>query len=130
MSSIIEDGMGKANAESYISVADATAYHAGRGSAAWASLADDTAREILLRKATDFMVAAYRERWAGSRMTAVQALDWAAYEVPMRDVQGGYGTFPVSYPDDEVPAAVARACAELALRAISPATWCLTSPRR
>lgn len=117
MALIIEDGTGKADAESYISVADASAYHLARGNAAWATLASDTIREQMLRKATDYMVATYRERWDGYRVTTTQALDWPRYEVPIRDsaTEGVYAAF---YAHDEVPVAVARACAELALRAI------------
>jgi hypothetical protein len=114
---IVEDGTGKADAESYISVADATAYHAARGNAAWTAVASDTVREQLLRKATDYMVATYRERWAGYRVSTTQALDWPRYEVPIRD-SATEGTYTAYYASDAVPAAVSRACAELALRAI------------
>jgi hypothetical protein len=117
MALIVEDGTGKSDAESYISAADAGTYHTARGNAAWAAVASDTVREQLLRKATDYMVASYRERWDGYRKTTTQALDWPRYEVPIRDsaTEGVYAAF---YSDTEVPAAVARACAELALRAI------------
>jgi hypothetical protein len=113
----VEDGTGKADAESYISVADASAYHEARGNTAWAGLASDTEREQMLRRATDFMTATYRERWAGYRVSTTQALDWPRYEVPIKDVTVG-GQFPAYYASDEVPVAVQRACAELALRAI------------
>jgi hypothetical protein len=106
MALIVEDGTGKADAESYISVADATAYHAARGNAAWAALASDAVREQMLRKATDYMEQAYSERWKGERATTDQALSW-----PRSGVHG--------VDSDVVPSAVSRACAELALRAIS-----------
>jgi hypothetical protein len=117
MALIVEDGTGKPDAESFISVADATAYHAARGNAAWAALASDTLREQALRKGTDYMEQMYRERWAGTRLTATQALSWPRYMVPMKDAPGGYGSWPAYYPQDEVPLIVAHACAELALRA-------------
>ena len=98
-----------AGAESYISVADATAYHAARGNAAWAALPDDTAREQKLRIATDFMGQLYGSRWKGSRVSAAQTLDWPRYGVCSNG-------FPVD--STIVPVAVANACAELALRAI------------
>jgi hypothetical protein len=120
MALVVEDGTGKADAESYISVADATTYHANRGNTAWASLASDTVREQLLRKATEYMVQVYRMAWAGSRMTITQALDWPRSDVPRKDVIGyGYGGLPSFYPDDEIPTEVKRACAELALKANS-----------
>jgi hypothetical protein len=113
MSLIVEDGTGKANAESFISVADATAYHLARGNSAWAALASDTVREQNLRKATDYMEQIYRSMWAGYKRTTSQALCWPRYEVPIKDaVALAY------YASDAVPVIVANACAELALRAI------------
>lgn len=114
---IVENGTGLANAESYISVADATTYHANRGNAAWAALASDTVREQMLRKATDYMEAEYRDRWGGYRVTVTQALSWPRYEVPIKDAASFYGALGSYYASDAVPAIVANACAELALRA-------------
>ena len=120
MSLIVEDGTGKTNAESYISAADATTYHANRGNAAWAALASDTIREQLLRQATDYMLEVYRLRWSGNRATTVQALDWPRFNVPMRDGPSASGGLWTSYyPLNTVPPAVINACAELALRAAS-----------
>lgn len=113
MSLIVEDGTGRADAESYISVVDATAYHAARGNAAWASLASDIVREQLLRKATDYMEQVYRSRWAGVRVHSTQALSWPRYNVPLEDVGYGYAY----YASDAVPPQVKNACAELALKA-------------
>lgn len=119
MALIVEDGTGKADAESYISVADATTYHANRGNAAWAALASDTVREQLLRKATEYMLQVYRLAWDGSRVDITQALDWPRLYVPRVDVVGGYGGFASYYDNDIVPVEVQRACAELALKANS-----------
>lgn len=122
MALVTEDGSGRSDSESYISVADATAYHAARGNSAWAALATDTVREQLLRKATDAMLQMFAGRWDGTRVSSTQALDWPRYNVPMKD---GPANLPYSYgvrsyyPSNTVPAAVARACAELALRAAS-----------
>jgi hypothetical protein len=107
---IVEDGSNVAGAESYVSVADATAYHAARGNAAWAALASDTIREQALRRATDYMVQVYRQRWAGDRQHDDQALDWPRTSVPDRD-RGGWIALNL------VPAEVVRACAEMGLRA-------------
>lgn len=119
MALIVEDGTGKADAESYISVADATAYHAARGNAAWAALASDTVREQALRAATDYMLQSYRYRWAGARKTATQALDWPRLDVPRLDTRLAAGSvFLQSYYDtSSVPTEVAQACAVLALKA-------------
>jgi hypothetical protein len=135
MALIVEDGTGKADAESYIAVADATTYHAARGNADWAALASDTVREQMLRKATEYMVQQYRMRWKGVRATTVQALDWPRGLVERPDYayagMNGYTTISGDFyfPSDDVPLEVERACAELALKAISgPLAPDLTPP--
>ena len=108
MSLICEDGSIVTGAESYCSVADASAYHTARGNAAWAALATDAIRGQCLRKATDYMEQVYRSRWQGCRVGETQALSWPRYDV---EVEGH------AIDSDVVPDAVKRACAELALRA-------------
>ena len=70
MSLIVEDGTGKSNAESYISVADADTYHSNRDNTDWAALTT-AEKERLLRIATDYMVAVYRLRWDGYRYVKI-----------------------------------------------------------
>lgn len=108
MALIVETGSIVAGAESYISTADATAYHSARGNAAWAALAT-LQQEIALRRATDYMGGAYGARWSGMRVSPLQALDWPRYDAYMPD-----GC--TAYPSTTVPELVRRACAELALR--------------
>lgn len=125
MALIVEDGSAKVDSESYISVADASTYLTNRGYTAFTGLATDTLRESSLRKATDYMVQVYRLRWKGVRKTATQALDWPRAFVPRDDFEysglNGYTTIGGNYyfPDDEVPAEVANACALLAERSAS-----------
>ena len=109
MSLIVEDGTGLPNSESYISVADADTRHANLGNTAWAALAT-AVKEQALRKATAYMLQAYRQRWVGYRVKVdpMQALDWPRYGVEVDH-------FPVHF--DIVPAEVANACADLALKA-------------
>lgn len=95
-----------AGAESLCSVAHADAYHAARGAAAWAALTPD-AKEQALRRATDHM-GAYSGRWKGVRLSSAQALDWPRAGV----VVDGY-----ELPWETIPAAIANACAVLALKA-------------
>jgi hypothetical protein len=116
MALIVEDGTGKPDAESYISVSDADAYFSNRGNATWAAL-DTTQKEQALRSATDYMLQAFRMRWAGMRVTETQALDWPRRYVPNRDVPNLYGPYVTYYAFDTVPVAVGYACAELAVRA-------------
>lgn len=95
-----------AGAESLCSVAHADAYHAARGAAAWALLTTE-AKEAALRRATDHM-GAYSGRWKGVRLSSTQALDWPRAGV----VVDGY-----ELPWETIPAAIANACAVLALKA-------------
>ncbi len=73
MSLVVEDGTGLANADSYLSVADATSYHASFGNDAWAAATSD-AQEQALRRATQYVDANYSFR--GSPLTTTQALAW------------------------------------------------------
>ena len=97
MTLIVEDGTGLPDAESYASVAQADTYFAARGVVAWSGT--DAAKEAALRRATDYMAAVFGRLWRGWRASDTQALDWP---------RTGW---------DGVPAAVQRACMELALRA-------------
>ena len=109
MALVVEDGSGLPDAESYASVDDADTYFSLRGNAHWATLSTD-AKEQALRRATDDMLQQYSGRWKGERISASQALDWPRDGV----VIDGY-----ELPVDEIPTAIVRACAELALRALS-----------
>lgn len=117
MSLFVETGAVVAGAESYISVADATAYHVARGNSPWSLLTEPQAEEAL-RRATDYMTQMYRSRWVGFRKAAGQALDWPRSSVYLEPFAiGGVGSQPFLFADDSVPEEVRRACAELALRA-------------
>lgn len=111
MSLIVEDGTIVANAESYVSAATADAYFDGKQNAAWAALGDDD-KEAALRKAIDYMQGAYRMRWQGYRMEALQALDWPRSYVPIPDSN----LFGLVYvPQTTIPLEVKKAQMELAL---------------
>ena len=116
MSIIVESGLGLPNAESYIDVAGADAYHDGRQNTAWAAL-DTPTKEALLRRATEYMVGQYRAQWKGRRTGATQALDWPRFNVQLPDV--GFGRVAAYIPWTVVPTDVCNACAVLALQANS-----------
>ncbi len=119
MALIVEDGTGLANAESYISVADADTYHSNRNVTAWAALSTPI-KEGCLRKATDFIEGVYRAVWKGTRMKSQinQALNWPRAYVYMDPfLHGADGEFPYLFPNNVVPNEVKNACASLALRA-------------
>jgi hypothetical protein len=118
MAIVVETGAGLSTAETYISVNDCDAYHLARANSAWAALSTPN-KEAFLRRATEYMLQMYRLRWKGVRMTATQALDWPrAYVYTEPFLHGAVGEFPYLVANDIVPVEVARACAELALRAI------------
>lgn len=107
MALIIEDGTGRVDAESYISVAGADTRLAALGLTNWEDLTTPE-KEQALRRATVHMVQAYRSRWKGARMTRDQALDWPRY---------GACVDGWEVPTTIVPAQVAQACADLAFKA-------------
>lgn len=114
MALIVEDGSGLANAESFISEADADLYHENRGNTTWDSVAE---KEAMLRRATDYMEQAYRLRWTGMRVTTTQRLSWPRAWVPIPDAPSGYGSVGGYVEQNVVPEQVKAACAELALLA-------------
>ena len=115
MTLIVEDGTGKADAESYITVAAATYYHLAMGNTAWAALASDTIREQLLRKATAYMLQMYGQRLSGYRTTNTQALDLPrAYMTDARKNATGCVYYVAT---DTIPVEFKNACALLALKA-------------
>ena len=72
MALIVEDGTGLSTAESYVSVATATAYFtAFGGSDAWSSLED---QEVALRKASRDLDILYGASYASTPLTTAQAL--------------------------------------------------------
>lgn len=112
MALVVEDGTGLADAESYISEAEADIFHEKRGNTAWDKVLD---KEAALRKATDYMQGKYAGKWSGYRTTLTQALDWPRTNVRLKDSS----SYHLYYASDVVPIAVKRACALLALRAAS-----------
>ena len=105
MTLIVEDGTGISDAESYASVVEFKAYCDKR--AMDYSLLADSAIEVLLIKATDYMVNVYRNRWQGRRTNEIQALDFPRYDV----VVDGYSVL-----SNIVPPLVKNACIELAFK--------------
>ena len=111
----VEDGTGKTNSESFISVAECASYLSARGNDTFGNLADDTLKEEALRRATRYLQTQYRGRWKGRRTDDEQALDWPRSWVIDRD---GFGI-----DGDVIPQAIKDACCEAAHReAVSPGT--------
>lgn len=107
MSLTVESGAGAADSDAYISVAFADNFHSVRGNALWGTMSEPE-KEQAIRRATDHLSRAYRERWKGCRATSIQALDWPRYDVRA----DGYDVASNVVPED-----VRRACADLAFKA-------------
>lgn len=100
MSLIVEDGTGKTDADSYVSVADCTTYAAARGIA----LTGDTAAiEVNIIKAMDYIES---QNFKGYKYTDEQALQWPRGSVSI----DGY-----SVDVDEIPTALINALNEAAI---------------
>lgn len=121
MALIVEDGTGKADAESYVSVADADTYVANYlgGDANWDAAAD-AAKEVALRKAQQYLDNRWQKRWRGERasdvyypgadVTVRQALEWPRY------ITDGGSPW---WDSDEIPQPLINAQVELAVRALT-----------
>lgn len=104
----VENGTGLVDADSYVSLVDAAAYHTAFGNTAWAAAASDAIREVALRKATRYIDSRYTYR--GDQRTSTQSLVWPRV---------GYGTDEV-YDNGQWPVSrLHRACCELALLSLS-----------
>lgn len=114
MAFVVEDGSGKADANSYASVAEYKAHCDARG-ISYAGYADASIEADLVRGADH--LAEYRARWIGTRKSATQALDWPRYNAPIRDV-----AVTQYYADDEIPTDLKKANIELAIRGKNGAT--------
>lgn len=120
MALVVEDGTGKSDADSYLSVADATAYFVATDTkdaerhdliAAWAEDQNDSKREAALREATAYLDGRYLERWVGSKASSAQALAWPR--------TGAYDAHGYAIASTTIPSKLKHATAELALRAIA-----------
>jgi len=112
MALIVEDGTGKVDAESYISVTDADTYHSNLGNTNWTGTT--AVKEAALRKTTQYIQQTYFSQWAGYRNTSTQALDWPRIYVEIKGLR--YTEYVLN---TVVPQEIVDACASLALRALS-----------
>lgn len=98
MAFVVEDGTGKTNSNSYVSVAETDAYFEDRGNLNWAGT--DSEKESYLIQATDYVDLRFKSKLLGIKETEAQALEFP------RD------TYPGVIPRD-----LRRAVFEYALRA-------------
>jgi len=111
MSLVVEDGSGKSNADSYVTLEGCDEYHASMGNTAWVVDNEDAdniaARETAIRKATAFIDRKYNGRFLGRRQGTSQALMWPRWNAIDED----------GFVIEDVPDAVKYATCEAALRA-------------
>jgi hypothetical protein len=105
MAFVVEDGSGRSDATSLLSVADFKTYWDDRGGDY--SSYDDTQIEQALVRSTDHLNRTWD--WVGRPTDSDQALCWPRY--------GAYDKDGYAIDDDEIPTEVEQAAAELALRA-------------
>lgn len=103
MAIIVEDGTGVSGAESYLSVATVSAYHAAMLNTAWAA-ATTAQQEAALRKATQYVD--HRYRFRGEKLRIEQGLEWPRDWWP-----NDWNEWPIKQ--------LKEAVCELALRALS-----------
>ncbi len=105
MALVIEDGSGKTNAQSYVSVADVQAYGVTYG------LTTTGLTEAMVMRAMRYLEDIYFERWIGVKKTEEQALAWPRAWATRKD---GY-----TQGESTIPVEVKNAVSALAIRAIT-----------
>lgn len=111
MALIVEDGTGKSDADAYIDIAYLDSYLASVGKTI---SGDTTAKEIAIRKATEYMTQNYYGAWKGYKRLLTQSLDFPRELVLLDDAY-----YEQYLANDIVPVQVKKACAELAYKAAS-----------
>lgn len=112
MALVVEDGTGKANAESYVSAADCAAYAVKLGLSFPGGETSELSKcEAALRRATQWIDMTYCQRFKGHRTypATPQALEWPRYEVWIEALQ----RYTII---GEIPAAIVSATCEAAIR--------------
>lgn len=114
MALVVEDGTGRADAESNASVAQFKA-RCDKLGISYVDLTDIQI-EQRLRLGFEKLRQDYRTRWAGSRTTTTQAGDWPRDNVPMIDGPGG-NRFPTYYANNVIPAEIVAANIDFGVKA-------------
>lgn len=106
---VVENGTIVANSNGYISVADCDAYHSERQNAAWTGLT--AVKEAAIINAAEYLDYAYN--WKGVRVSDLQTMAWP------RSLWSRDETLANEINEYTVPAEVVKACAYLALKALT-----------
>ena len=108
MALVVEDGSGKPDADTYVSLTYANTYHEKRRNSRWAGDFSVHQREAGLIRAADYIDKRFGHRFLGVQFRDEQALSWPRLDAVDRDGR---------IYDGEVPLNIKKACAEYALRA-------------
>lgn len=106
MALIVETGLGVFNADSYVGVDEADAYHLARGNELWGTI-DPTRKENLLRQASDYITYIFGRAFIGGKAFNNQSLAFPRTQLAY------YGN--VTLISLGVPVAIREATSELAL---------------
>lgn len=104
---VVEDGSGKTDANSYVSVADADQYNENHDADSDWSGATTAEKEAALRKGTQYIDLSYGQQWRGLKADQDQALDWPRSNV-VDDANRAVGS-------DEIPQKLKDAVVEAAV---------------
>jgi hypothetical protein len=105
---IIEDGTIVANANSYVTLAEATAYHESMGNDTWVTSPDEEA-DVAIIRGTAYVDRRYAGKWPGVKTgERDQSLQWPR--------EGGYDKEGWEIEDNEIPKELKQAVYEAALR--------------
>lgn len=110
MALIVETGEGLADAESYNTLEEISAYNAAHNAVAAWDDADEADQERFARNAFQYLEAEYNERWNGTRLTETQAGAHPRTGVYLDGILVADGTLPRN---------LKHAHAELSIRAAS-----------
>lgn len=109
MALTVEDGTLVADADAYVSTAEVDTYNTNYvGDTTWSG-ATDTAKEIAVRQATQFIDSKFASRFVGVLSDNDQSLMWPR--------AGAIGHDGRSYDDDDIPDQLKNAVYELAIKA-------------
>jgi len=108
---IVEDGSGKTDANSFVTVAEADQYVEDHGADATWTAANQATKEEALRLGTQYVDLKFGGRFVGTKARRDNALCWPRYSAVDED---GYAVLST-----EIPPAVRHAAVEAALRRLA-----------
>lgn len=113
MALTVETGQIISGAESYVSAADATTYHAARGNAAWTGT--DAVKEAALLKAAAYLDGHYCNRFKGTKYQPLdQNMQWPRIEVVIDGFVLDVDVIPQRLKDAQCELALIALSADLA----------------